>query len=185
MATVADNLLTAEEFRRLPDPPDGSRQELVRGVVVAGPLPGFRRGVRRLRAGLLLHDFVLASRIGRVSLSCGVVTEEDPDTVRGPDVAFWSRERLPLEIEPEGYPEVAPDLCVEVLTRGRSLPNVMEKLVEYFARGVRLVWVLDTENRTLTVYRDTTEGKVLHEGATLDGEDVLPGFSCPVADFFR
>lgn len=185
MATVADKLLTAEEFRLLPDPADGSRQELVRGVVVMSPPPGFRHGVRQLRAGRILDQFVDENSLGRVTVESGVVTEEDPDTVRGPDVAFWSRERLPLEIEPEGYPEVAPDLCVEVLTRGRSLPKVMEKLVEYFARGVRLVWVLDTENRTLTVYRDTTEGKVLHQGAVLDGADVLPGFSRPVADFFR
>ena len=91
---------------------------------------------------------------------------------------------MSFDLEPEGYPDVAADLCVEVLSPGNSLRRIREKLREYFARGVRMVWIIDPEDRTITVYRSVDEGRLLHENATLDGEDVLPGFSCRVAEFF-
>jgi Uma2 family endonuclease len=99
-------------------------------------------------------------------------------------VAYWSAERLPFDQEPEGYPEVAADLCVEILSANKRLRQILEKLREYFARGVRMVWIVDPEDRTVTVYRTPDEGRVLHESATLFGEDVLPGFSCRVAELF-
>src|SRR5207249_4297108 len=90
MATAPTKLLTAEEFFRLPEPPDGSKQELVRGEIVTMPPPGFRHGDVQLAIGSLLRQFVRANRLGRVTVESGVVTEDDPDTVRGPDVSFWS-----------------------------------------------------------------------------------------------
>ena len=90
----------------------------------------------------------------------------------------------PDQPDPEVYPEVAADLCVEVLSPGNRLGEIQEKLREYFARGVRMVWVVQPEDRTVTVYRTADEGHLLHESATLTGEDVLPGFSCPVARLF-
>src|SRR5262249_50721903 len=137
MATVAEKLITAEEFIRMPDPPDGSQQELVRGVIVTMPPPGIRHGSRQVRAATLLDNFACSTRLGRVTVESGVITERDPDTVRGPDVAYWSAERLPLDIEPEGYPDVAADLCVEVLSPHKRLRKILEKLREYFERGVR------------------------------------------------
>lgn len=184
MATVAEKLLTAEEFARLPNPPDGSRQELVRGVIVTMPPPGFRHGLRQVRVCTLLDQYGRSSGRGRVTAESGVITERDPDTVRGPDAAFWSIDRLPLDLEPEGYPDVAADLCVEVLSPSNNFRRIREKIREYFARGVRMVWIIDPEDRTVTVYRTPDEGRLLHENAMLDGEDVLPGFSCRVAELF-
>jgi Uma2 family endonuclease len=112
------------------------------------------------------------------------VTDRDPDTVRGSDVSYWSTERLPLDQEPEGYPDVAPDLAVEVLSPSNRMARVREKMRELFERSVRMIWVVDPEDRTVTVYRSLNEGRVLHESAKLQGEDVLAGFACPVADFF-
>ena len=183
MATVAQKLITAEEFIKMPSPPDGSKQELVRGEIITMPR-GFRHGVCQLRAARVLDNYAGSTKRGRVTVETGVVIERDPDTVRGPDVSFWSFERLPLDQEPEGYPDVAPDVCVEILSPDKRLKRILEKLREYFAKGVRMVWIIDPEDRTVTVYRSAEEGRLLHESATLAGEDVLPGFSCRVAEFF-
>lgn len=83
---------------------------------------------------------------------------------------------------PTGYAEVAPDMLVEVLSPSNSSKQVHGKLREYFARGVRLVWVLAPEDRALTIYRTADEGRVLHETATVTGDDVLPDFACRVSD---
>jgi Uma2 family endonuclease len=185
MTTTAVKLITAEEFARMPDPPDGSKQELVRGVIVTMTPPGFRHGVCQNKVAFLLTAHVLATRCGRVTVETGMVTERDPDTVRGPDVAFWSIERLPLDQTPEVYPEVAADLCVEILSPSNTPHETHEKVREYINRGVRLVWVVDPEDHTVTVYRQPGEGRLLWDDATLTGEDVLPGFQCRVAEFFE
>src|SRR3954447_11093781 len=130
MATAPTKLLTAEEFFHLPNPPDGSKQELVRGEVVTMPPPGFRHGDVQLAIGSLLRQFVRSNRTGRVTVESGVVTEDDPDTVRGPDVSFWSYERLPADQKPVGYPEVAADLCVEVRSPDQSLRGLRAKARE-------------------------------------------------------
>ena len=184
MATVAQKLITAEEFFRMPDLPDGSKQELVRGEIVTMPPPGFRHGIRQLQAALILRQFATTHRLGRVTVESGVVTERDPDTVRGPDVYYWSYERLPPDQEPEGYPDVAADLCVEVLSPSNRPGQMREKVREYFTRGVRMVWLIDPDDRSVWVYRAPEEARVLHNDATLSGEDVLPGFSCRVAELF-
>src|SRR5262245_21543069 len=102
MSTATQQFITAEEFARLPEPADGSKQELVRGVVVVMPPPGFRHGVRQVRISSLLDQYARANNLGQVTVECGVVTERGPDTVRGPDVSYWSYQRLPREQEPVG-----------------------------------------------------------------------------------
>ncbi len=184
VAAVAEALLTAEEFARRPEPADGSREELVRGVVQKMPMPRFRHGKLQLRVGRLLAEFVDGRALGHVATETGVITELGPDTVRGPDVAFWSKERLPLDAHVELYPEVAPDLCVEIRSPDERPKRVRMKLHEYFACGVRMVWVIDPEEHSVTVYRTADEGRVLWDDATLSGEDVLPAFSCRVSDLF-
>src|SRR5436309_2955465 len=141
MATAAQKLITAEEFLLIPDPPDGSKQELVRGEIITMAPPGFRHGLRQGRAYRILDDFATTRRLGRVTVESGLVTERDPDTVRGPDVSYWSYERLPADQEPEGYPEVAADLCVEILSPSNRPGKMREKVREYFDRGVRMVWL--------------------------------------------
>ena len=115
MTTATQKLITAEEFFRMPEPPDGSRQELVRGVIITMPPPGGRHGACCSKVDRRLGNFVEANGLGTLTTNdTGFLSERDPDTVRGPDVAFWSRERLP-EV-PNGYIEVAPDLVVEVVS---------------------------------------------------------------------
>ncbi len=190
MATAAEKLsprklLTWQEFARLPDPPDGSKQELVKGVIVTMPSPRFRHGLRQGRAYKILDGFVEPRKLGRVVVETGVITERDPDSVRGPDVSYWSAERLPLDFEPELYPEVAADLVVEVLSPDDTPKKILEKIKEYFAARVRMVWLSDPKRRTITVYRSLRKKTVYKEGDDVSGEEVLPSFSCPVAEFFN
>lgn len=182
MSTVTPNkLLTAEEFFLLPNPADGSQQELIRGEVVTMPPPGGLHGVCCSKVDRKLGAFVDAGPGGILACNdTGFITERSPDSVRGPDISYWSRERLPQV--PVGYIEVSPDMLVEVLSPSNTSKQICVKLKEYFARGVRLVWVIAPEDRTLTIYRTADEGRVLHETATVTGEDVLPGFACRVSD---
>jgi Uma2 family endonuclease len=184
MSTTTKKLLTIEEFARRPEPIDGSKEELVRGEVVTMPPPGFLHGIVQLNVATLLKTFAKASKLGRVTVESGVITEEGPGSVRGPDVAFWSYERLPADHVPVVYANVAADLCVEVRSPTNTPAKTTEKVREYFTSGVRLVWVVDPEERVVTVYHGPGDGRVLWEDATLTGGDVLPGFSCPVAEFF-
>jgi Uma2 family endonuclease len=184
MSTAAPPNLTAEEFARLPEPADGSKQELVRGEVVTMPPPGIRHGIVQTNVVCLIQPFARSRKLGRVTVESGVITEEDPDTVRGPDVAFWGIQALPAGPVPVGYADVPADLVVEVLSPSDSRRAVVRKVNEYLASGSRMVWVVDPDDRNVAVYREAGEGRILWEDATISGEDVLPGFACKVAEFF-
>jgi Uma2 family endonuclease len=183
--TITMKLLTAAEFAKLPEPIDGSKQELVRGEVITMPPPGFIHGKVQGHVFFSLEAFNRTAKIGRVTGECGVITEKGQDTVRGPDVAFWSYITLPADIVPEGYANVPPDLCVEVRSPSNTPQKMTRKIREYFGSGVRMVWVVDPEEQTVTVYRQPGNGRTLWDDATITGEDVLPGFECPVAEFFK
>jgi len=156
----------------------------VRGELITVCRLGFRHGRRQGRIWGLLEQYGQSTGYGRAVVETGIIIQRGPDTVRGPDISYWSAERLPLNLEPEGYPDVAPDLGVEVLSPSNRMSKIREKMAEYFQRGVRMVWIVDPEDRTVAVYRSMDEGRVLHDSATLSGEDVLPGFSCRVAELF-
>jgi Uma2 family endonuclease len=181
MATVAKKLLTAEEFAELPPPEDGSLQELVCGEIVTMSPPKARHGACCSQIVFQLVSYLKPKNLGTVTCNdTGVLIRQDPDTVRGPDVAFWRRERLP-EL-PESYVAVPPDLVAEVVSPSDIFSSVQRKIREYLDRGVQLVWVVDPENREMAVYRPGQQPRVLSESETVTGEDVLPGFSCLVAD---
>jgi Uma2 family endonuclease len=183
--TASTKLLTAEEFAKLPNPIDGSKQELVRGEVITMPPPSFLHGIVQNNVSFLLTSFTRQAKLGRVTVESGVITDTGPDTVRGPDVSYWSYERLPADHVPVVYANVAPDLCVEVRSPSNTPARTTKKVGEYFACGSRMVWVIDPEERTVTIYRKPGDGRVVWEDATLTGEDVLPGFTCAVAEFFK
>jgi Uma2 family endonuclease len=185
MTITAEKLLTADEFSRRPEPEDGSKEELVRGVVITMPPPGFEHGLGQGRVYGLLDSYTRPRRLGRLVIETGLITERDPDSVRGPDVSYWSAARLPFDQRPRGYPDVAADLCVEVLSPSRRPADIAEKVREYLQAGVRLVWIIDPITQTLTVHRPQQPERVLTVNDTLSGEDVVPGFTCLVADLFE
>lgn len=181
MATVAKKLITAEEFGRMPNPVDGALQELVRGEIVTMPPPKGRHGFCCSKADRRVGNFVDDHNLGTVVCNdTGFIMERDPDTVRGPDISFWSRQRLP--VLPEEYIEIPPDLAIEVISPSDVFSQVQRRVREFLASGVRLVWLIDPANRTVTVYRKGEPVQELEESDTLTGEEVLPGFACKVAD---
>ncbi len=183
MTTTAQKLISAEEFSRVPQPPDGSRQELIRGVIVTMPPPGGSHGVCCLKVGRKLGDFVDDNRLGAVaSNDTGFFTERNPDTVRGADVAYWSKDRLPDV--PDAYIGIPPDLAVEVVSPGDHFARVQRKVIHFLNHGVKLLWVVDPADRSVTVYRPGEAPRILEENETLSGEEVVPGFSCRVGELF-
>lgn len=151
MATET-KLLTAEEFRTRLDS-DGFC-ELERGEVVEMNRPGFRHGYVCNKVGRFVGNFVEERSLGRViGNDAGVITQRDPDTVRGPDVAYFSFARLPPERIPEGYPEVLPDVVFEVLSPDDRPIRVMRKVGEYLAAGVQCVVLLEPEMREVAIHR--------------------------------
>jgi len=168
MATV-EALLTAEEYRRLPD--NGQPTELVRGRIVPMNMPAPRHGYCCGKAMRLLGNFVDERDLGRVvSNDAAVVTERHPDTVRGADIAFYSYARLPKGPFPEGYLQVVPELIIEVRSPGDRWSEILAKVSEYLRAGVLVVGVLDPQSRTMTVYRADEAPRVL----TATDEFTLP-----------
>ncbi|CAN0503919.1 unnamed protein product, partial [Phaeothamnion confervicola] len=145
---------------------------------------GVEHGEVQLALGSLIRVFLLSNRIGRAVTESSIVTERKPDTVRGPDVSYYSKERLPLDKRVVGYHDEVPDLCVEVVSPSNTMKQLKAKAKEYLFAGVRLVWIIDPEDRTATVIADPLESRTLEADATLDGGAVLPGFSCKVSDLF-
>ena len=172
--------MTAEELLRthLPD----KRVELVRGVLVVREPAGFRHGAVSAALARLLGDHVAAHRLGLVlAAETGFQLATAPDTVRAPDVAFVSRERLP-DPEPAGYAALAPDLVVEVLSPGDRPGETLAKVGDWLNAGTRIVWVVDPRRRVVHVYRQDGSESLLDESDALDGEDVVPGFRCPLRE---
>ncbi|MGC8642968.1 MAG: Uma2 family endonuclease [Isosphaeraceae bacterium] len=151
MATV-EALLTAEEFGRRPDP--GYPEELVQGRIVSMPPPTPLHGKVRGQAYYLLRRHTDDHDLGHVmSNDSGVITERDPDTVRGADVSFYSYNRLPKGAIPEGYLTFPPDLVVEVRSTDDRWREILDKVTEYLEVGVTAGIVLDPGPRTAHFFR--------------------------------
>ncbi len=105
----------------------------------------------------------------------------DPERVRGPDIAVVRTERLPGGRVPQGFLRGAPDLAVEVMSPSDNLVELQRKVRDYLEAGARLVWVVAPDARTATVCRAGGAARLLTEGDSLQGEDVLPGLTVPLA----
>lgn len=173
-------LLTAEEFGELPDL--GQPYELVRGVVVVREHPMPVHGVLAAQIGALLINFVRPRKLGRVTVESGYVTERGPDSVRGPDVAFVRMDRVPTRADLDRYVEGAPDLAVEIRSPGDRAGEIAEKVAEYFRGGAKLVWGVEPHRRVVLVHTPDGHTRLLRDGDTIDGGDVLPGFTAPVGE---
>jgi Uma2 family endonuclease len=108
---------------------------------------------------------------------------EDGTRARKPDASFLSRERLPPGWLEESYFTIPPDLAVEVLSPNDPAPSVRIKIEEYLQAGVKLVWEVEPESRTVLVHRQDGSTQRLHDRDALSGENVVPGFTCTVAAF--
>jgi Uma2 family endonuclease len=174
--------MTGEELALLPD---AGSCELVEGRIVPMSPTGGEHGRIELNFGAALKAFVGSRGLGRVLVGeVGIVTRRRPDTVRGADVVYLSTERYQRLASKLGFLDVAPDLIVEVLSPHDSAAGLTQELREYFAIGVRLVWVVDPEARTILAYRSLTDVREIRETDRLTGDDVLPGFEIAAAALF-
>jgi Uma2 family endonuclease len=176
-ATEEDLLQLVERDSRLCELVDGTLVEKAMGLeesFVAGAICA------------ILRTFVKPRRLGSVSVTDATLRLVWSNRIRLPDVAFFSTRRLADYPAPRAkVPKLSPDLAVEVLSEGNTPAEMLQKRKEYFGSGTRLVWIVDPKAKTVAVY---TSPEVIHkivlESESIDGGEVLPGFSSPVADFF-
>lgn len=181
--TTESKLLTADDLLRLCS--GGMRGELIRGVLCETMPAGIEHGRIVTNLVIELGNFVRTGALGTlVASDSGVWLERDPDTVREPDIAFFSAARMPLDARITGYAETVPDLVVEVVSPSDSRREVHDKAHMWLGHGVRLVWVVHPETRTVDVHRPNHEVATVADQGALDGLDVLPGFTCEVSAVF-
>lgn len=170
----------------LDDIVDGELYEFVGGQAVEKPM-GAESDEVALALGGRLREFALGHKLGRVyGTSTGYrdCFPHAPKLLRKPDVSFVAEARLPDGRSPRGDFLTAPDLAVEVVSPNDLYEDVTEKVWDYRQAGVRLIWVIDPATRTVLVRRLDGSVSELAETGTLSGEDVIPGFSCPVTELF-
>ena len=176
-------LVTADELLRMPD--DGKRYELIEGELIEMAPAGGRHGNIGVRIVGFLFQYIYKTNLGELfGADTGFFLQRDPDTVRAPDAAFIAMERIPPDGIPSGFIDTIPDLVVEVVSPSDRASQVQAKIEQWIEHGVKLVWLVHPEQRSITVYRSLSEVHALHESDTLTGDPVLPGFSCAVSDIF-
>lgn len=174
LATVQDVIDVHARERRI--------CELIDGTLVEKPM-GFRESMIAAALAAALRAFVNPRNLGVVTGEAGMM-RLFAALVRIPDVTFASWERLGVKVPTEPVPLLAPDLAVEVLSPSNTAREMERKRREYFGAGVRMVWMIDIDARTAAVYTAVDRFTTLHDSESLDGGDVLPGFSLPLRELF-
>jgi Uma2 family endonuclease len=180
---VVRQQVTADELLHMPE--DGFRYELVRGELRRLPLAGNVHGRVAVSVAWRLARHVKENRLGHVyAAETGFRLATNPDTVRAPDVAFVSRDRVEAVGEVEGFWPEAPQLVVEVISPGDSYADVEEKVFDWLDAGTKMVVVINPRQRSATVYKSPTNITALAEADVLDGGDIVPGFELEVREIF-
>jgi Uma2 family endonuclease len=182
MSTTAQ-LITADELLRMPE--DGFRYELVKGELRQEASAGHEHGRVVINFTWRLAQYVTTNQLGVVyAAETGFKLATNPDTVRAPDVAFVSKERLNEITSTSGFWPGAPDLAVEVVSPGDTYIEVQEKAVDWLVAGTKLVLALNPRKRAMTVYRSLSDIVILKDDVVLDLNDVVPGFKIAIKDIF-
>ena len=175
-----EQTVTAQQLFEMPDQ---ERFELVQGELVPMSPPGFDHGCIVLDVAAVLREFVQAGKLGLVAVEAGFCVSHDPDTVRSPDVAFVRAERIP----PGGvraFFQGAPDLAIEVISPSDRASEVISKAQDWLQSGCTVVWVIDPETKTVTVYSNGPQTLFLSASDTLTCDELLPGFRLSIAQMF-
>ena len=177
---VATRLVTIDEFAAMPlegvwELIDGEMIELSPTADESGWVSG--------RVFSRIERFVDVRRLGwAFPPETGFILFDDRATIRSPDAAFVRLDRMPSLSG--GFVPMAPDLAAEVLSPTDRMADALAKIAMYLAAGVKVVWLVDPATRTVTIFHLDEPPTKLGVGDTLDGGDVLPGFSVPVAELF-
>jgi Uma2 family endonuclease len=171
---------TPEELLALPD---GHRFELVRGELVERHMSNESSKIG-FEVNRRLGNFIADHHSGLGFQSdCGLqIFPWDKDLVRYADGVFLSADRVPPGVPGRGHLRIAPDLVFEVVAPGDIVENAEQKVVEYLRAGVKLIWTIIPAVRSIRIDRVDGTGGRLGPGDTLDGEDILPGFSVAISD---
>jgi Uma2 family endonuclease len=179
-------LLTAEEFYdfcHLPENRD-RQLELERGEVVEVSRPGMPHGVVCANVVYLITQYARQRKRGYVcGNDTGVIWERGPDTVKGPDVIYFDENRRFDEL-PAKYADHSPKLAVEVRSPNDRWAKLHRRAVQFLQGGTAAVWIIDVEERSVTVFRPNQFQQVFEEDEELTGGEELPDFRCRVAEFF-
>ncbi len=175
--------MTADELIRLPKG-EGKRYELIRGVLIQKMPTGDPHGETVARISYLIFSYSDENDFGVVrTCEPGYRLESAPDTVRAPDVAWIAHGRIPEGTQ--GYPELAPDLAVEVKSPSNSNPEMAAKAQMWLCYGSTIALVLDPDTVSVRIFRPNAEAVTLGQDDTLDLGDLMPGFSTEVWRLFR
>jgi Uma2 family endonuclease len=183
MSSVVHQTLTAQELWQLPD--TGVRRELVRGEVIETMPPGGQHGAIAVILAMLLRLWTKQAAGGYVGVEAGYTLAHDPDTVRDPDVSYVRAERIPATGVPEGFWRLAPDLAVEVVSPSETAEEVHEKVRDFLHAGTPLVWTIYPRTREVIVHTPDGVARTYGADAMLTFAEILPGFTCSVAELFE
>ena len=176
------DLITGEELAAMGDI---GPCELIDGRIVTMTPAGDDHGGIEHAIDMEIGPFVRARKLGKMRVGeVGIYIRRNPDRVRAADVLFISNERY-AQKSSSGFLDVAPDLIVEVVSPHDRWSAIMQKLRDYFSIGVRLVWVVNPNTRSVFAYRSLTDVREFAETDDLPGDDVLPGFAVRVSQFFE
>jgi Uma2 family endonuclease len=181
MATTIAGPLTLEEFASLPD--DGVRHELSEGELITMPPPKSLHTLVALAIFEALQAYLKQHGAARAFPEAGYVLCREPLTVRQPDVSLLRKERI-QDTAPDDYFEGAPELAIEVVSPSDSAQDLEIKVEQYLEAGATQVWVIYPATKRVHIFHPGDRPTILDETQTLEGGDLLPGFSIKVADLF-
>ena len=183
MAAQPNWLITAEAFAVLPL--DGLRAELIRGEIVTMPAAFTDHGETASRLNIIIGHFVLTHNLGKTfAAETGFLIARNPDTVRAPDFAFIQASRVTFNASAPSWGQVMPDLVAEVVSSSDRANEIDQKVHMWLDAGVRFVWVLYPQTRTILAHTPDAPIRILKDGDMLDGGEVLPGFAVGVETVF-
>ncbi len=182
-SVTSDRLITGEELAQMPGT---DLCELIDGRIVPMSPTGEEHGRIEGNVYDALKHFARSHRLGKVLVGeVGIYTRRNPDSVRAADVLFISNDRYARRSHALAFLDVPPELVVEILSPRDTVMSLTEKLREYFAIGVGLVWVVDPRARRVYAYRALTDVREFVEADRLPGDDILAGFDVPVTSLFE
>jgi len=170
--------MTADELLKLHIP--NKRIELLEGVAMVREPAGYVHGrvTMNLTARLVLYLQGRPAPSGQLIAAATVFTlAKGPDTVRSPDIAYIRPDRVPHPETP-GFPELAPDLVVDVLSPEDRPREIQQRAGQWLVAGTQVVWVVDPRRQATHVYRSDGTEEFIGTDGSLHGEDILPGFEC-------